>query len=370
MSLAGIPAISIPCGLSDGLPVGLPARRPGVQREPRSSTPRYALEQAIGFDGSGGLRGMTLRARHRPRDPRPARHAHEDVLRLRAVASARSRTRAPARSASACPARCRSPTREAIHFGLMIGLALGLRDRAAVDLPPQELLLSRPAQGLPDQPVRRAALPRRAPRATCASTACTSRRTRPSSSTSASPAAASTARDASIVDFNRGGTPLVEIVTEPDLRSAEQAREWLQLLRATLRQLGVSDVNMEEGSLRCDANVSDPARRHERARHQDRAQEHELVPLPRARHRRRDRAPDGASLEAGEQVEQETLHFDPRHGRDHVAALQGGGARLPLLPRARPRPARARREEMLERARARCPSCRRRAPSGSSASSA
>ena len=62
--------------------------------------------------------------------------------------------------------------------------------------------------------------------------------------------------DASIVDFNRGGTPLAEIVTEPDVRSAEQASEWLKLLRTTLRQLGVSDVNMEEGSLRCDANIS------------------------------------------------------------------------------------------------------------------
>jgi aspartyl-tRNA(Asn)/glutamyl-tRNA(Gln) amidotransferase subunit B len=62
--------------------------------------------------------------------------------------------------------------------------------------------------------------------------------------------------DASAVDFNRGGTPLAEIVTEPDIRSAEQASEWLKLLRSTLRQLGVSDVNMEEGSLRCDANIS------------------------------------------------------------------------------------------------------------------
>ncbi|MBV8430217.1 MAG: Asp-tRNA(Asn)/Glu-tRNA(Gln) amidotransferase subunit GatB [Solirubrobacterales bacterium] len=62
--------------------------------------------------------------------------------------------------------------------------------------------------------------------------------------------------DRSWVDFNRCGTPLVEIVTEPDLRSPTQAREWLTVLRETLRQLGVSDVNMEEGSLRCDANVS------------------------------------------------------------------------------------------------------------------
>jgi aspartyl-tRNA(Asn)/glutamyl-tRNA(Gln) amidotransferase subunit B len=60
----------------------------------------------------------------------------------------------------------------------------------------------------------------------------------------------------SVVDFNRGGTPLVEIVTEPDITSAAQAREWLQLLRETVRQIGVSDVNMDEGSLRCDANIS------------------------------------------------------------------------------------------------------------------
>src|SRR3954468_10441989 len=62
--------------------------------------------------------------------------------------------------------------------------------------------------------------------------------------------------DASVVDFNRGGTPLVEVVTEPDLRLPAQAREWLELLAVTLRRLGVSDVRMEEGSLRCDANVS------------------------------------------------------------------------------------------------------------------
>ena len=117
--------------------------------------------------------------------------------------------------------------------------------------------------------------------------------------------------DASIVDFNRGGTPLAEIVTEPDVRSAEQASEWLRLLRTTLRQLGVSDVNMEEGSLRCDANISIRPVGTRRARHEDRAQEHELVPLHRARHPRRDRAP-GAAARGGEQVVQETLHFDPR----------------------------------------------------------
>jgi aspartyl-tRNA(Asn)/glutamyl-tRNA(Gln) amidotransferase subunit B len=60
----------------------------------------------------------------------------------------------------------------------------------------------------------------------------------------------------SLVDFNRGGTPLVEIVTRPDLRSSEQARRFLQLLRQTIVELGISDAEMEKGSLRVDANVS------------------------------------------------------------------------------------------------------------------
>jgi aspartyl-tRNA(Asn)/glutamyl-tRNA(Gln) amidotransferase subunit B len=62
--------------------------------------------------------------------------------------------------------------------------------------------------------------------------------------------------DYSLVDFNRGGTPLVEIVSEPDIATPEQARAYLTQLRNLIQQLSVSDVNMEEGSLRCDANVS------------------------------------------------------------------------------------------------------------------
>jgi aspartyl-tRNA(Asn)/glutamyl-tRNA(Gln) amidotransferase subunit B len=58
------------------------------------------------------------------------------------------------------------------------------------------------------------------------------------------------------VDFNRSGTPLIEIVSEPDLRSAADAAEFFARLRAILVWLGVNDGNMEEGSLRCDANVS------------------------------------------------------------------------------------------------------------------
>jgi aspartyl-tRNA(Asn)/glutamyl-tRNA(Gln) amidotransferase subunit B len=118
---------------------------------------------------------------------------------------------------------------------------------------------------------------------------------------------------ASLVDFNRGGTPLVEIVTEPDLRGAAEAAEWARLLRTTVRQLGVSDVNMEEGSLRVDANVSvRPAGSEELGvktelknmnsfRFLERGIEAELA-------RQRE------LIEMGGTVTQETLHFDPGDG--------------------------------------------------------
>ncbi len=60
----------------------------------------------------------------------------------------------------------------------------------------------------------------------------------------------------SLVDINRAGMPLMEIVGEPDLRSPEEAREYLVKLRSILQYLGVSTANMEEGSFRCDANIS------------------------------------------------------------------------------------------------------------------
>src|SRR5262245_21190566 len=60
----------------------------------------------------------------------------------------------------------------------------------------------------------------------------------------------------SLVDFNRAGVPLIEVVSEPDLRSAEEAGAYLRALRQLVRYLGICDGNMEEGSLRCDANVS------------------------------------------------------------------------------------------------------------------
>jgi aspartyl-tRNA(Asn)/glutamyl-tRNA(Gln) amidotransferase subunit B len=119
--------------------------------------------------------------------------------------------------------------------------------------------------------------------------------------------------EASDVDFNRGGTPLAEIVTEPDIRSAAEAAEWLRLLRVTLRQLGVSDVNMEEGSLRCDANVSlRPAGSTELG------VKTELKNMNSFRFIERgvdaEIARQEAILRDGGRIEQETLHYDVRSG--------------------------------------------------------
>jgi aspartyl-tRNA(Asn)/glutamyl-tRNA(Gln) amidotransferase subunit B len=119
--------------------------------------------------------------------------------------------------------------------------------------------------------------------------------------------------EASAVDFNRGGTPLVEIVSEPDIRSASEAAEWLRLLRVTLRQLGVSDVNMEEGSLRCDANVSLRPRGEATL-----GVKTELKNMNSFRFIERgvdaEIARQEAILRGGGTIEQETLHYDVRSG--------------------------------------------------------
>jgi aspartyl-tRNA(Asn)/glutamyl-tRNA(Gln) amidotransferase subunit B len=117
----------------------------------------------------------------------------------------------------------------------------------------------------------------------------------------------------SLVDFNRGGTPLVEIVTEPDLRSAAEAREWAQLLRTTMRQLGVSDVNMEEGSLRVDANVSlRPEGADELGVKAELKNMNSFRFLERGIDAELER--QRGLLDAGDEVEQETLHFHPEDG--------------------------------------------------------
>jgi len=159
--------------------------------------------------------------------------------------------------------------------------------------------------------------------------------------------------EASDVDFNRGGTPLVEIVSEPDLRDAASAAEWLRLLRATLRRLGVSDVNMEEGSLRCDANVSLRP-----AGSDTLGVKTELKNMNSFRFIERgidaEIARQEAILRAGGRIEQETLHYDVRSGA--ISSLRSKEEAhdyrylpepdlVPVVPTA----------EMVERARAAIP---------------
>jgi aspartyl-tRNA(Asn)/glutamyl-tRNA(Gln) amidotransferase subunit B len=118
---------------------------------------------------------------------------------------------------------------------------------------------------------------------------------------------------ASLVDFNRGGTPLVEIVTEPDIRSAAEAASWARLLRETVRQLGVSDVNMEEGSLRVDGNISvRPAGSEELGTKTELKNMNSFRFLERGIEA--ELARQRELIEAGGTVAQETLHFNPGDG--------------------------------------------------------
>ncbi|HWH14174.1 MAG TPA: Asp-tRNA(Asn)/Glu-tRNA(Gln) amidotransferase subunit GatB [Miltoncostaeaceae bacterium] len=120
----------------------------------------------------------------------------------------------------------------------------------------------------------------------------------------------------SAVDFNRGGTPLLEIVTEPELRSAAQAAQFLKQLRQTLVQLGVTDGNMEQGSLRADANISIRPRGSTGL-----GTKTELKNMNSFTFLERgitaEIARQEAVLRGGGRVVQETLHYEPATGEIH-----------------------------------------------------
>jgi aspartyl-tRNA(Asn)/glutamyl-tRNA(Gln) amidotransferase subunit B len=117
----------------------------------------------------------------------------------------------------------------------------------------------------------------------------------------------------SYVDLNRTGVPLVEIVSEPDIRTPEEARLYLQKLRTVMRYLGVSDADMEKGEMRCDANISIRPKGQEAFgvktelknmnsfRHVQRALEYEIKRQQKV-------------LEEGERITQETLLWNPQLG--------------------------------------------------------
>ena len=141
------------------------------------------------------------------------------------------------------------------------------------------------------------------------------------------------------IDLNRAGTPLIEIVSEPDLRSAAAAAAYFTFMRDVLVAIGVNDGNLEEGSLRCDANVSVrplgqqafgtkvEVKNVNSFRFLQKAIEYEI-------------ARQSAVVADGGAIVQETRLFDPDYRPDLLHAEQGGGARLPVLPGAGPAAAR------------------------------
>ncbi len=158
------------------------------------------------------------------------------------------------------------------------------------------------------------------------------------------------------IDLNRAGTPLLEIVSAPVLYSAQEAVAYMRTVHTLVRWLGICDGNMQEGSFRCDANVSvRPAsatrlgtrteiKNVNSFRFVEKAIEYEIERQIRA-------------LENGETIVQETRLYDPTRHQTRPMRSKEVGERLPLLPR--PRPAadrRDRRPTSLPYAR-RCPSC-------------
>ncbi len=115
---------------------------------------------------------------------------------------------------------------------------------------------------------------------------------------------------ATLVDFNRGGTPLLEIVTEPDIHSADHAKRFLQLLRQTVVELGISDAELEKGSMRFDVNVSVRPAGSDELRTRTELKNMNSFNFA-AKGIDNEVRRQITIYESGGTVEQETLHFDP-----------------------------------------------------------
>ena len=120
----------------------------------------------------------------------------------------------------------------------------------------------------------------------------------------------------SLIDFNRAGVPLVEIVSRPDIRTSEQARQYVNELRAILVAIGASDAKMEEGSMRCDANVSVRRYGEPLGTRCEIKNVNSVRSLGRAIEYEARRQVD--ILETGGSIRQETRHWDDADGRTHT----------------------------------------------------
>ena len=135
----------------------------------------------------------------------------------------------------------------------------------------------------------------------------------------------------SLLDFNRAGTPLIEIVSEPDMHSGEEAEAYVEALRQTLYYIGVSDCRMEEGSMRCDTNVSispkgsgvlgtkNEIKNLNSISHIGKAVNYEIERQKKL-------------LESGEKVLQETRRFDEKSGETVLMRRKEGNVDYKFFP--------------------------------------
>ena len=318
-NMAGLPSMSMPCGLSDGLPGRPPADRPAVLREHALHASRTRSSRRSASTRSRS--GLAVSA-----------STWEPVIGLEIHVQLKTRTkmfcRCPNGSGGgpntqtcpvclAFPGALPVPNRRAIEETIKLGLALGctIADRAVFhrknyfypDLP----------EGVPDQPVRRAAL-----RANGRLTVPTPDgdvevgiiRAHLEEDAAKNVHVAASGRihgaTATLVDFNRGGTPLLEIVTAPDIHSADVAKRFLQLLRQTVVELGLSDAELEKGSMRFDVNVSVRPAGSDELRTRTELKNMNSFNFA-AKGIEREIARQIGIYEAGGEVQQETLHFDP-----------------------------------------------------------
>ena len=373
-NLAGLPAMSIPCGLPRRLAGRAADHRAALRRG--EAAQRRARLSARDATGTSRFRRVT----------RSSAMSWETVIGLEIHAQLATRSKIFSSAPTAYGAAPNTQAnlvdlgypgvlpvlnREAVRMAVKFGLAVGAHGRAALGVRAQELLLSGPAEGLPDQPVRAAD---RGEGHGCEIVLDDGARktigiTRAHLEEDAGKSLHEDFQGQSGIDLNRAGTPLLEIVSEPDMRSAKEAVAYMKKIHTLVRYLEICDGNMQEGSFRCDANVSVRPVGAGEVRHALRDQEPELVPLHREGDQLRGRAADRDDR-GRRQDPAGDAPVRSGQGRDARAALQGRGERLPLLPRSGPAAGRARRRVHRSPCARRCRSCRTRRPRATSRSSA